>query len=111
MVYLGAFGLRWGEIAGLRVSRLDFLRYAISVDAQVTRGLHGRMIESDPKTRAGRRLSLAIPDWLLAMLVEGLAARGLVAGDDDAFVFVARGHPPARLQLAHSGLATSPGGR
>ena len=25
MVYLGAFGLRWGEIAGLRVSRLDFL--------------------------------------------------------------------------------------
>ena len=88
MVYLGAFGLRWGEIAGLRVSRLDFLRCAISVDSQVTRGLHGRMIESDPKTRAGRRPSLAIPDWLMGMLAEELAARGLTAGDDDAFVFV-----------------------
>jgi integrase len=88
MVYLCAFGLRWGEIAGLRVSRLDVLRSAITVDAQVTRGLRGRMIESDPKTRAGRRLSLAIPDWLIAMLAAELAARGAAAGDGDAYVFV-----------------------
>ena len=46
------------------------------------------MIESDPKTRAGRRLSLAIPDWLMGMLAEELAARRLTAGDHDAFVFV-----------------------
>ena len=64
MVYLGAFGLRWGEIAGLRVNCVDFLRYAITVDGQVTRGLKGRMIESDPKTRAGRRLALGRDDLL-----------------------------------------------
>jgi integrase len=88
MAYLGAFGLRWGEIAGLRVDRLDFLRYTITIDSQVTRGLHGRMIESDPKTKAGRRPSLALPDWLMAMLAEVLAARGVTASDSDAYLFV-----------------------
>jgi integrase len=52
MAYFGAFGLRWGEIAGLRVSRLDFPKQTI-IDHQVTRGLRGAMIESDPKTKAG----------------------------------------------------------
>ncbi len=73
MAYLGAFGLRWGEIAGLRVDRLDFLRQTVVIDRQVTRGLHGEMIESDPKTKAGRRPSLALPDWLMSMLAAVLA--------------------------------------
>jgi integrase len=68
MAYLGAFGLRWGEIAGLKVDRLDFLRQTIIIDHQLTRGLRGAMIESDPKTKAGRRAALALPDWLMAML-------------------------------------------
>ena len=72
MTYLGAFGLRWGEIAGLRVDRLDFLRQTVVIDHQVTRGLHGEMIESDPKTKAGHRPSLALPDWLMSMLAAGL---------------------------------------
>ena len=75
MAYLGAFGLRWGEIAGLRVDRLDFLRQTVVIDPQVTRGLHGEMIESDPKTKAGRRASLALPDWLMSMLAAALAER------------------------------------
>jgi integrase len=88
MVYLGAFGLRWGEVAGLRVDRLDFLRHAVTIDRQVTRGLHGRMVESDPKTKAGRRPCLALPDWLMAMLAEVLASRGVTATDPDALLFV-----------------------
>jgi integrase len=89
MAYLGAFGLRWGEIAGLRVGRLDFLRHTITVDRQLTRGLHGRMIETDPKTKAGRRPSLALPDWLMAMLAAVLASRGVTAAEPDALLFVA----------------------
>ena len=88
MAYLGAFGLRWGEIAGLRVDRLDFLRQTVVIDHQVTRGLRGAMIESDPKTKAGIRPSLALPDWLMAMLAQVLADRGITATDPEAFVFV-----------------------
>jgi integrase len=88
MAYLGAFGLRWGEIAGLKVDRLDFLRQTIIIDHQLTRGLRGAMIESDPKTKAGRRAALALPDWLMAMLAHVLAERGITATDPEAFVFV-----------------------
>jgi integrase len=88
MAYLGAFGLRWGEIAGLRVNRVDFLRQMVVIDHQVTRGLRGAMIESDPKTKAGRRPSLALPDWLMAILAQVLAERGITATDPEAFVFV-----------------------
>jgi integrase len=82
MVYLGAFGLRWG--------RLDFFRHAISVDWQITRGLHGRMIEGDPKTKAGHRPALALPDWLMAMFAEVLASRSVTASEPDALLFVSR---------------------
>jgi integrase len=88
MVYLGAFGLRWGEVAGLRVDRLDFLRQTITIDGQRTRGLHGEMIDANPKTKAGRRSSLALPDWLMAMLAEILASRGVTATTPEALVFV-----------------------
>ena len=88
MVYLGAVGLRWGEIAGLRVGRLDFLRHTVAIDRQLTRGLHGRMIESHPKTQAGRRPALALPEWIMAMFAEVLASRGITAGDPDARLFI-----------------------
>lgn len=88
MVYMGAFGLRWGEVAGLRVDRLDFLRHTITIDSQRTRGLHGEMIDADPKTKAGRRSSLALPDWLMAMIAEILASRGVTAATPHANVFV-----------------------
>ena len=88
MVYLGAFGLRWGEVAGLRVDRLDFLRQTVTIDSQRTRGLHGEMIDADPKTEAGRRSALALPDWLMAMIAEILASRGVTATTPDALVFV-----------------------
>ncbi len=46
------------------------------------------MIESDPKTKAGRRPSLALPDWLMSMLAAVLAEQGVTATTPDALVFV-----------------------
>ena len=62
MLYLAAFGLRWGEIAGMRVGRLDFLRHTVTVAKQRTRGEKGGMVEQDAKTKAGRR-TFTVPEW------------------------------------------------
>jgi integrase len=88
MPYLGAvLGLRWGECAGLRVGRVDFLRQTVSVVEQRTRGTGGVMIEGAPKSHAGHR-TLAVPGWLMSMLAEHLADRGLTGADVDEHVFV-----------------------
>ena len=87
MVYLGVLGLRWGEVAGLRVGRLDFLRQTLTVATQRTRGTRGTMVEQDPKSRRGRR-TLTLPAWLMFMLASHLADRGLTGDHTDALVFV-----------------------
>jgi integrase len=46
------------------------------------------MVSADPKSRAGRR-TLSVPDWLMAMVSDHLATRGLTGADPDAFVFTA----------------------
>jgi integrase len=51
MVYLAALGLRWGEIAGLRVGRLDFLCQTLTVAIEQTQGEGGRMVVQDPRQR------------------------------------------------------------
>ncbi len=43
-------------------------------------------MSQDPKSRAGRR-TLSAPDWLMAMVSDHLAARGLTGADPDAPVF------------------------
>jgi integrase len=89
MAYLGAvLGLRWGECAGLKVGRLDFLRSTLSVAVQRTRGPGGVMVEGPPKSAAGRR-TLAVPTPLMEMLSAHLARRKLTGADVDAYVFVA----------------------
>ncbi len=94
MVYLAAvLGLRWGECAGLRVGRIDFLRSTISVTEQRTRGRAGGMVEGSPKSQAGRR-TLSVPPPLMVMLGEHLVRRGLTGADADEIVFVgSRGKP------------------
>jgi integrase len=88
MPYLGAvLGLRWGECAGLRVGRLDFLRATLSVAEQLSRGPHGTRVSGPPKSQAGRR-TLTVPEPLMAMLAELLARRRLTGTDGDALVFV-----------------------
>ena len=85
MIYLGAvLGLRWAECAGLRVGRLDLLRSTVTVAEQL--GRDGRT--APPKSAAGRR-TLGILAWLVTMLGEHLAHRGLTDADTDALVFTA----------------------
>jgi integrase len=87
MVYLGAvLGLRWGECAGLRVSRIDFDRSTITIAEQVTRGVGGPSVIGPPKSQAGRR-TLAAPQRLMELLANQLEVRGLTTRDTDAFVF------------------------
>lgn len=89
MAYLGAvLGLRWGECAGLRVGRLDFLRSTLEVAEHLTRGPHGVMVLGPPKSQAGRR-TMAVPAALMALLADHLARKGLTGADGDQFVFPA----------------------
>jgi integrase len=88
MIYVGAvLGLRWGEVAGLRVGRIDFARYRLTVAEQVTRGKGGATVIEAPKSDAGRR-TLSIPPPLAEMLRDHLLFMGLDPfGDAEALVF------------------------
>ncbi len=89
MVYLGAIlGLRWGEVAGLRVGRLDQLRGTLAVAEQIVRGAKGRPEVGPPKSAAGRR-TLTMPKALVDVLAEHLRRRGLTAAASADYVFVA----------------------
>lgn len=99
MVHLGAvLGLRWGEVAGLRVGRLDFLARTLTVAEQRTRGRGGAMVDGPPKSAAGYR-TLSVPALLMEVLSEHLAARGLTGADADAHVVVG----PTGEPLEYSG--------
>lgn len=87
MVWIGAMlGLRWGEVAGLRVGRLDLLRRTLTVAEQVTRGMKGVRVVGEPKSAAGRR-TLTIPEPLIGVLAEHLQRKGLSGAHGDAFLF------------------------
>lgn len=94
IVWLGAvLGLRWSEVAGLRVGRLDLPRRTLTVAEAVTRGRHGILVSGAPKSVAGRR-QLSIPEELAVLLEEHLARRRLGPEDSEAFVFAdAHGGP------------------
>ena len=83
----GVLGLRWAEVAGLRVRSVDFTKSTVTVEQQWTRGAGGVMVSQRPKTRAGRR-TIASPDWLTDMLAHHLAERGVSQDDREADVFV-----------------------
>lgn len=88
MPYVGAvLGLRWGEVAGLRVEDLNFLEATLTVSRQRTRGPRGSMVEGPPKSDAGRR-TMSVPAELMLMLSTHLAERRVTAADGLAYVFV-----------------------
>jgi len=66
-------GLRWGELAGLRVSRVDPLRRTVTVVGQLNE-LNGTLTYGPPKTAAGRR-SVSLPAFLADSLAEQVAGR------------------------------------
>jgi len=96
MVWLGAIlGLRWSEVAGLRVSRLDLLRRSVTIAEALTRDGSGRPVFAPPKSNAGSR-TLAIPTQLADRLAQHLASIGLTAADGDELVFRSPGGGPLR---------------
>lgn len=91
LVRLVAFtGLRAGEIASLRVGRVNPLHGRLQV-AESVEEVHGQLIYGPPKTYAHR--SVPIPAALGAELADHLATR---PGDPDAFVFSAADGGPLR---------------
>lgn len=85
MIYLaGVLGLRWSEVAGLRVGRVDFLRRTLEI-TETCAEVNGRVSFAAPKTRASQR-TLGVPDFILQMLSEHLAMRGRPGPNELIFV-------------------------
>ena len=91
LVLLGAYGgLRFGELAGLRLSRLDLMARRVDV-AETLVEVRGHHHFGPPKTRAGRR-SVPIPRVAAVALEEHAAEL-----DEDALVFTAPEGGPLRV--------------
>jgi integrase len=72
LVLVAAYGgLRWGELVGLRVRRVDLLHGRVVVAEQVAE-VNGRLIPGPPKTEAGRR-TVTLPAAAAVALAEHLA--------------------------------------
>jgi integrase len=72
LVLVAAYGgLRWGELVGLRVKRVDLLHGRVTVAEQVAE-VNGRLIPGPPKTEAGRR-TVTLPALAAVALAEHLA--------------------------------------
>lgn len=65
-------GLRWGELVGLAVERVDPLRRTIRVERQLLE-VNGRVAFGPPKTKAGLR-TVTMPSMLAEILGEHLAS-------------------------------------
>jgi integrase len=84
-VYLaGVLGLRWSEVAGLRVGRIDFLRHTLAV-VETCAEVAGKVTFADVKSPSSRR-TLGVPPLLAAMLAEHLAGRARPGPDELVFV-------------------------
>jgi integrase len=71
LVLVAAYGgLRWGELVGLRVRRLDLLHGRVVVAEQVAE-VNGRFIPGPPKTEAGLR-TVTLPAAAAVALAEHL---------------------------------------
>jgi integrase len=73
ILVLAYCGLRWGELAALRVGRVDLLRRRFDVSESVTE-VRGHLTWGTPKSGQGR--SVPVPRILVDPLVEHLAGRG-----------------------------------
>ena len=83
MLLAGFGGLRWGECAGLRRSKVDLLHRTVSITEQATE-VAGRVEVGPPKTTAGVR-TVAIPSIVVEALDAHLAAFAAPDGDGLAF--------------------------
>lgn len=70
----GILGLRWSEVAGLRVGAIDFLPRRLSV-VETLAEVEGRLGTAPVKGKASRR-TMSVPETLVVMLSEHLAIGG-----------------------------------
>jgi integrase len=81
----GVLGLRFSEVAGLRVKRLDFLRRTLAI-VETLAEVSGKLMFAEPKTKMSRR-TLTVPPAIMEMLAEHLARRpGRVDQEDMVFI-------------------------
>jgi integrase len=93
LVLVAAYtGLRWGELAGLRVKRVDLLHRRITVAEQLTE-TRGAFAFGPPKTAAGMR-TVTLPMVAATALAEHLAA--YAEPGPDGLVFPAGRRGPLR---------------
>lgn len=87
MIWLGAvLGLRWGEVAGLRVGNVDVLRKTVTIAEQVTRGIGGAGDIGPPKSAAARR-TISIPSELADELSAHMKALELTGTNPEELLF------------------------
>ena len=77
--FLAYTGVRYGEMAALRVGRLDLLRRRATIDEAIAE-VAGRVVYSTPKTHQSR--TVPIPRFLVDELAQQVAGKGT-----DDFVF------------------------
>lgn len=98
MVWLGAvLGLRWSEVVGLRVGRLDLLEGTVTVTEAITRGKGGRLVSGPPKSAAGRR-TVTLPGPLVELLAAHLARGRPSPLDAGALLFTDADGGPVRYE-------------
>ena len=97
LVILGAWcSLRFGELAGLRRSRVDLLHRKIHVTEQLVELAGGKTLFKSPKTDSGRTVD--VPAELVPILEDHLAQ--YVGTEADALVFTSpEGHPLRRTKF------------
>lgn len=94
-VLLSFTGLRFGEVAGLRVSDIDIDRSRVTVNWSVTELANGRLHRDAPKSY--RRRAVPIPDMLKDRLEAFIAGRD----PSDALFTGSRGGPLRNSNFRH----------
>lgn len=98
LILTGAYGgLRWSELIGLRVDRVDPLKSTVQVAETLVEVRGHFMPPGPPKTRAGRRV-VTIPRPVMQELVEHMARYS----EPDGLVFVAPEGGPIHRSLFRS---------
>jgi integrase len=89
MVWVAALlGLRWGEVAALRVSSIDLPGRLLTVSEAVGRNERGGPVLGAPKSHAAYR-TLTTAKFLTDALASHIATTGLSTEDSEAFLFPA----------------------
>ncbi len=93
-------GMRIGELAALRVGRIDVLRRTVAV-AEAAVEVHGELIYGEPKSSAGRRV-VALSRGMTNSLAAHFAAVGLTGAEPQALVFTSPAGGPLRYSTFRS---------